>query len=149
MTKLKKLEGPDENDVKKLVLDWFKAHNGWSYAPIQRGLGEGGIPDRVGCVPVLITSDMVGQTIGLFVGLESKRPGRTNEKNGGASDRQAEKLIEIAEASGLAYVVDGTRDLDTASYLLSAIRYDAVRTTAASYWKNIVLGHLKRRLRRG
>ena len=40
-----------ENDVKALVKQWFADRGGWSYAPIQNGLGEHGIPDPVGGLP--------------------------------------------------------------------------------------------------
>ena len=65
-----------ENDVKELVKKVFDDALAWSYAPIQTGMGVHGIPDRVGCVPVRITPEMVGSVVGLFVAVEAKRPDR-------------------------------------------------------------------------
>lgn len=109
MARLKLAES--EDDVKKLVFKWFKDRDGWSFAPVSRGMGVHGIPDRVGCVPIIITQEMVGETIGLFVGIEAKKPGRRGEQNAGCSGLQTAQLFSIAEAGGIAYVVDSESDL--------------------------------------
>lgn len=101
-----------ENDVKKLVKKVFDDAGAWSFAPIQTGMGTHGIPDRVGCVPVMITPEMVGQTVGLFVAVEAKRPGRRGEKNAGATGQQVEQLRGIIEAHGVAALVAGKDDAD-------------------------------------
>jgi ribosomal protein S19 len=102
-----------ENDVKALVKKWYdKRETAWHYAPVQNGMGVHGILDRVGCVPVLVTQDMVGHVFGLFVSVECKRPGRRGEKNRGASALQQNNIIAINEAGGLAIVCDGQEDLD-------------------------------------
>lgn len=100
-----------ENDVKKLVKKVFDDALAWSFAPIQTGMGAHGIPDRVGCVPVTITQDMIGQTFGLFVAVEAKRPGRRGEKNAGATGQQVEQLRGIIAAGGIAALVDGPVDI--------------------------------------
>jgi hypothetical protein len=110
MTRLKITQ--TENDVKALVKAWFDGRRSWSYAPIQTGLGVHGIPDRVGCVPVVITQQMVGRTIGLFIAVEAKRPGRRGEKSGGGTPAQGNQLRGIIEAGGVGALVDGTNDLD-------------------------------------
>lgn len=101
-----------ENDVKALVKKTLDSHKAWSYAPIQTGMGAHGIPDRIACVPVKITPEMVGQTVGLFVGVEAKRPGRRGEKNAGATGQQINQLREIIDAGGVAMLVDGQDDVD-------------------------------------
>ena len=101
-----------ENDVKALVKKTLDSHKAWSYAPIQTGMGAHGIPDRIACVPVKITPEMVGQTVGLFVGVEAKRPGRRGEKNAGATGQQINQLREIIDAGGVALLVDGQEDVD-------------------------------------
>ena len=93
-----------EAHVKKLVRDWFNSHGAWSYAPIQNGLGVHGIPDRIGCIPITVTPEMVGRKIGLFVAAESKAPHRITEKDGGVSAHQKHNLDAINKAYGLAFV---------------------------------------------
>lgn len=110
MTRLKM--GTTENDVKTLVKKWYDVRGAWSYAPVQRGMGVHGIPDRVGCLPIVITPEMVGMTFGLFVAVEAKKPGRRGEKNGGAEPSQVNQLRGIIEARGVSALVDGMHDLD-------------------------------------
>jgi hypothetical protein len=111
-----------ENDVKALVKKWYDARGAWSYAPIQTGMGEHGIPDRVGCVPVVVTQEMVGTTVGLFVAVESKKPGRRGEKNCGASPAQVSQLRGINEAQGVGALSDGQPDIAVLDALLNSIR---------------------------
>lgn len=109
MARIKLIE--TENDVKALVKKVLDSHKAWSYAPIQTGMGAHGIPDRIACVPIKITQEMVGQTVGLFVGIEAKRPGRRGEKNAGATGQQINQLREIIDAGGVALLVDGQEDI--------------------------------------
>jgi hypothetical protein len=109
MARVKLIE--TEDDVKALVKKVLDNHNAWSFAPVQRGLGAHGIPDRIACVPVTITDAMVGQTIGMFVGIEAKRPGRRGESNAGATGQQINQLREIIDAGGVAMLVDGQEDV--------------------------------------
>lgn len=101
-----------EADVKDLIKKVFDKAEAWSYAPVQNGLGVHGIPDRVGCIPVVVTKEMVGRTVGLFVAVESKRPGRRGEKNAGATGQQLNQMHEIIEAGGVAMLADGQDDGD-------------------------------------
>lgn len=100
-----------ENHVKTLVADWFKAHAAWHYAPIQNGLGVHGIHDRIGCVPVTVTPQMIGKRIGLFVSVESKKPGRRGENNRGMSMHQFNHMEAIRAAGGISICCDGYEDL--------------------------------------
>lgn len=128
MARIKLIE--TENDVKALVKKVLDSHKAWSYAPIQTGMGAHGIPDRIACVPVKITEAMVGQTVGLFVGVEAKRPGRRGEKNAGATGQQINQLREIIDAGGVALLIDGKEDvdfLDSAMYTLDECPLDAVQ----------------------
>ncbi len=102
-----------ENDVKALVKRWFEKHVGsWHYAPVQNGLGVHGIHDRIGCIPVEVTPEMVGKKIGLFVSIECKRPGRRGEHDRGMSKHQEIVCRDIVAAGGISDVVDGYEDLD-------------------------------------
>lgn len=109
----KKGEIRDEGDVKtKVVKPWYDARRAWHYMPVQTGRGENGIPDHIGCVPTLITQDMVGQIIGRFVAVEAKRPGRRKEKDRGCNPAQKENLIGIVAAGGIGIVCDSVEDLE-------------------------------------
>lgn len=101
-----------ENDVKAIVKRWFDKLTAWSYAPIQTGMGVHGIPDRVGCVPITITQEMVGRTFGLFVAVEAKRPGRRGEENAGATGLQVVQLRGILRAAGVSALVDCAEDME-------------------------------------
>lgn len=119
---MKRLNGPTEDDVKSLTKKWFDGLNAWSYAPIQRGMGVHGIPDRVGCVPVKITQEMVGMTVGLFVAPECKKPGRRLEVLGGLEPSQKLQLDGILDASGVGALVDGQLDLDSLTRTMVELR---------------------------
>lgn len=108
MARQKKIE--TENDVKSLVKKWYDNRHAWHYAATQSGLGESGIHDRVGCVPITITQDMVGRKFGLFVSVESKKPGRRGEKNRGMSPAQWRHMVDILAAGGVSIVCDGGED---------------------------------------
>lgn len=110
----------DENDVKAIVKRWFDKWTAWSYAPIQNGMGVHGIPDRVGCVPVVITQAMVGKTIGLFVAVEVKKPGRRGEKLAGATSLQLGHLRDILAAAGFSALVDRDSDMVLLSLQITA-----------------------------
>ena len=112
-----------ENDVKTLVHDWYKARNAFSWATVQNGMGIHGIHDRTGVVPVIVTPEMVGKRIGLFVSVEAKRPGRRNEQDRGMSKHQVIFMVGedgkggVIGAGGVSICCDGQEDLDTLDYL--------------------------------
>ena len=105
-----------EADVKALVKDWFDAHDAWHWAPVQNGMGVHGIHDRIGCVPITVTPEMVGKRIGLFVSVESKAPGRQGEKNQGMTKHQSNNMRGINEAGGVSIRCDGAADLFDLDY---------------------------------
>ena len=109
----------NENDVKKLIKDWFGEF--YSFPVTNNGMGVHGIPDRVGCIPITITPAMIGRRLGLFVGVEAKAPGRRGEKNGGASQRQVDNLHDILASGGIAALVDCQNDLDIIAAAVSGL----------------------------
>lgn len=85
------------------------------FLPVSNGMGRHGVPDFICCLPTEITQDMVGDTVGVFVGIEAKT------YNGKVSPLQSQCLDEIACAFGSAIVVWGSDDVDRLeNYLDSA-----------------------------
>ena len=111
-----------ENHVKDLVREWYKARGAWHYAPIQNGLGEHGIHDRVGCIPIVVTQEMVGKTIGLAVTIEAKKPGRRGELRRGMSVHQQLQMEAVRAAGGLSICCDGEEDLTALNVALVTLQ---------------------------
>lgn len=107
---MKKIE--TENHVKDVIRQWCDAHGAYHFAIVQGGMGVHGIPDRIACLPVIITPDMVGKCVGLFLGIEAKRPGRRNERDRGMSKHQVLFMEDAQKAGGLSVCVDGYEDLN-------------------------------------
>lgn len=99
-----------EGRVKDAVKRWLKKEGTWSYMPVQNGMGVIGIPDIIGCRPVVITEDMVGKTFGQFVAIETKAPGRKYN----VSPNQRRNLDAIAAHGGVAVVADKVDDVKEA-----------------------------------
>jgi len=79
------------------------------YAPYNPlGGGKPGTPDTLVCY------------YGLFVGIECKRPGRENEKNGGMSPLQAQQRREIVAAGGAHFLAYGREDVVKALNVIRA-----------------------------
>lgn len=95
-----------EGKVKKKINEWLEETfpGLFTWMPVPNGYGKSGIPDHIACVPVVITQEMVGETIGVFVGIEAKT------EVGVLTKHQERRLAEIADASGIAEVVYGTGD---------------------------------------
>ena len=76
------------------------------FMPANNGYGRSGLPDYVLCVPAVVTQEMVGQKIGLFVGIETKRPG------GEDTVRPIQLLVasEIKDAGGKWFLVCSEHD---------------------------------------
>lgn len=91
-----------EADVKKAVKECIAAvyPDAWYYMPVQTAYGKHGIPDFICCVPVTITTSMVGCRIGVFAGVETKRPGVV------PTPRQAACHTRIRAAGGHMVVMD-------------------------------------------
>jgi len=101
-----------EGKVKALLRKVLKPFGVWMYAPVSNGMGAHGIPDYVCCVPLVVTPDMVGKKLGLFVGIETKAPGRRGQPDRGLSKMQVMQKKRIMDASGYYFVVDGMDDIE-------------------------------------
>jgi hypothetical protein len=105
-----------EGRVKGKVRAKLKEVEAWAFAPITMGaFGRHGIPDIIACVPTEITQEMVGKTIGAFVAIETKAPGKTKH----TTPNQRRELIEIYNAFGVAIVTDDVKDVEEALEHLS------------------------------
>ena len=91
-----------EGKVKEAIKRLIKAAGWYWFMPVSNGLGKHGIPDIIACKPTVITPDMVGQRVGLFVGIECKAPG----KLGTVTPLQERELKAIEAAGGIAVLAD-------------------------------------------
>jgi hypothetical protein len=81
----------------KLVLRMLKAY--W-HMPVQNGMGSPSLDFHV-CLPIVITQDMVGTRVGLYVGIETKALGKH------LTPRQKMTSQEIVSAGGKVFMIDG------------------------------------------
>jgi len=96
-----------EGKVKAAVKQLLKTVGIWSYMPVQNGMGVVGIPDLICCRPYVVKPEDVGRTLGLFVAIETKAPG----KRGNTTPNQDARISEIRDAYGLAVVVDDVQQV--------------------------------------
>lgn len=73
--------------------------------------------DFLCCIPVAVTADMVGKTIGAFVVVETKRPGVKT-----VTPKQAETMRTIRRAGGVAILVNVVNEDEIAEKIKWAIR---------------------------
>ena len=113
----------DEADVKeKIVKPWFKSRNAFQFMVVQAGMGRHGIHDHIACVPTVVTPAMVGKTIGMFVSVEAKRPGRREEPRRGMSPHQKDFMDEVNQAGGFSIVADSEDDMAALAYAIERFR---------------------------
>ena len=97
-------EGRVKDAIKRKLQEL--APDNFHFLPVSNGMGRHGIPDFICCIPTEITEEMVGDTVGVFVGIEAKT------YTGKVSPLQSQCLDEIASAFGAAIVVWGSDDVD-------------------------------------
>ncbi len=97
------MAGTPEGKVKESLKAVLKAVRAYYHMPVQNGMGSPSL-DFHTCIPVLITPEMVGTTVGLYVGIETKAPGKH------PTLRQIRTMEEIRAASGIALLIDGNND---------------------------------------
>lgn len=87
----------------KLLLKLLKAY--W-HMPVQNGMGSPSLDFHV-CLPIVITPSLIGKRVGLYVGIETKAPGKV------MTPRQQETAKAIVEAGGKVFLIDGdTQELE-------------------------------------
>ena len=97
-----------EGRVKKAVKLLLNLRRVWFYSPVQMGMGVVGIPDLICCKPVVITKEMVGTKLGVFLAVEVKAPG----KLANVTPNQQARINEIKACGGMAIVVDNPLQLE-------------------------------------
>ena len=85
-----------EGKVKDAVKKFLKEKGIWFFCPMQNGFGVVGIPDFICC------------DRGRFLAIETKAPGKI--KN--VSPNQAQRIVEIRKAGGIAVVIDDVSQLE-------------------------------------
>lgn len=90
---------PLEKTIDEYLMDVWRKMGGWVMKVHGNEFTGSGIPDLVGCVPIIITEDMVGDTIGAFVAIEDKR-----DEDHEPSPIQVHTIEEIKKAKGYAVV---------------------------------------------
>ena len=114
-------EGRVKDQIKKLL----KQYGIWFYMPVQNGMGVVGIPDLVCCYE------------GLFIGIETKAPNKKpttfEQRWNKATPNQKNRLTEIQQAGGIAFVAD---DVEQVRQLLNEIKplVDLNRNARSLLW---------------
>ena len=96
-----------EQDVQANILRYLEALGGHAFKV--KKANRGGVSDIIGCLPVLITQDMVGKQLGLLATIEVKR----DEKDE-PTDLQAYHLREFNARGALALVARSVQDVSFA-----------------------------------
>lgn len=106
---------PLERDVKRPVKRVLEQRGAYWNMPIPPG--NINTLDFLCCVPMVITPEMVGRTIGAFVAIETKRPGVK-----AVTTKQAETIKTIRRAGGVAIIVNIVDETEIADKLKWALR---------------------------
>lgn len=96
-----------ETIVKTAIKRWLVDKGAWYFMPVSNGMGKMGIPDFICCLD------------GKFLAIEAKAPG----KRGNTTPLQDRQLQLIANANGLAIVVDDVTQLDNLADRLQRLKY--------------------------
>lgn len=116
ISKAKKPKGKLESVVKKAVKDVLSNFGAYQFWPVQTGLGARTL-DCIACVPVRITADMVGKTLGAFVGIETKR-----ESISDPTVKQGYTMQQMRASGAVAVLVNNPHDIAVEDQLLRAIK---------------------------
>ena len=92
-----------EGKTKEEIREWLEKEfdNPYVFMPVQTMYGVHGTPDFLCCLPVVITQEMVGTTVGMFAGIEAKDFGKD------AKPLQRIQIGLIKDAKGVAGVARG------------------------------------------
>jgi len=99
-----------ESDVQKKIIDFFHSIGAYTIKVIKAN--KAGVTDIVACVPIKITQDMVGKTIGVFVGAEVKRDEEARRISDKKQPLQNRNIKQIKRAGGLAAKVISVEEVE-------------------------------------
>ena len=91
---------PLEKTIDEYIMTLWRKMGGWVFKVHGNEFTGSGIPDLVGCIPLTITEEMIGDTIGAFVAIEDKR-----DHSHEPSPIQVHTIEEIKKAKGYSLVV--------------------------------------------
>jgi hypothetical protein len=99
-----------EGRVKKNIKKWLKKYlpKAWWWMPVKTVHGVNGMPDYCCVVPLTIKPDMVGKTIGVFVGIEAKAG------KGVQTPSQEDRQVDIEAAHGIYILIRGSDNIESA-----------------------------------
>ena len=111
-----------ERKVQEKVIRIVQKHDGYVYKNAQNIYTEKGRPDLTACVPVSIKTliNMFGEdaTVGVFVGLELKRPGCLD----GVSTAQEIVGGQIKKAKGMWFAIDDADVVEALMIKLTGVK---------------------------
>ena len=106
-----------EGVVKDAIKKWLKKQVAWFFMPVSNGMGVHGIPDFLAAMPLKITPEMVGMTIGVFVGIEAKAP----KKRDNTTARQRMQLLALEKTGAIAAVISCDLEIQELEEHINAI----------------------------
>jgi ribosomal protein S19 len=101
--------------VKKALKAVLKSWGCYQFWPVQSGIGAHTV-DCLACIPIKVTTEMVGTTLGVFAAIETKRT-----KVDKPTEAQGEVLRQVRAAGGGAALVHTVNDLEIEDGLIKAI----------------------------
>jgi ribosomal protein S19 len=104
-----------EDKVKKALKAVLKGWGCYQFWPVQSGIGAHTV-DCLTCIPIKVTKEMVGTTLGVFAAIETKRT-----KVDKPTEAQGEVLRQVRAAGGGAALVHTVNDLEIEDGLIKAI----------------------------
>jgi hypothetical protein len=104
-----------EAKVKKALKAVLKGWGCYQFWPVQSGIGAHTV-DCLACIPIKVTKEMVGTTLGVFAAIETKRT-----KVDKPTEAQGEVLRQVRAAGGGAALVHTVNDLEIEDGLIKAI----------------------------
>jgi len=104
-----------EAKVKQTVKGILAKLGAYAVWPVPTGYGST-LVDCYACVPVTITKDMVGHTVGVFVAIETKREGIET-----ATPRQDTVLASVGYAGGVPLLLNSSNAAVVEATLLEAL----------------------------